>query len=46
MNGLAIVKVVTNNDALVADDFDGTTGWIFSKVTGEIRANTTGYIAY
>ena len=46
MNGLATVKVVTDKDALVAADIDGTTGWISSKVTGEIRANTTGYLAY
>jgi len=46
VNNLATVLVVTDADALTATDITDATGWIFSKVTGEIRANETGYLTY
>ncbi len=46
MNGLATVLVLTNSAPLAVGDITGATGWIYSKVTGEIRANTTNYISY
>jgi len=44
-NDLATVLVVTDADALTAADITGATGWIYSKVTGEFRANSTGDLA-
>lgn len=46
LNGLATVEVLADADAIAAGDIDGLTGWVFNKNTGEIRANTTGYLAY
>ena len=46
INGLATVKVLDSASALAVGDIDNTTGWLYNKQTGEIRANATGYIAY
>ena len=46
VNGLATVSVVTNATGFTVADTDGSTGWLFSKVTGEIVANDDLYIAY
>lgn len=37
-NGKSDVKVV--NDVLQESDVDGTTGWLYSDTTGEVRVNT------
>jgi general secretion pathway protein G len=41
--GIKIVFLATPIDETQIDD---TTGFIYSPVTGEIRANTTGYLTY
>lgn len=41
-NGLRTVKVVNSDPLPEADD---TTGWIYSSLTGRIRANSTGVAA-
>ena len=46
MNGRKLVKVVDTASPIDASLIDDTTGWVYSKVTGEIRANTTGYLDY
>jgi general secretion pathway protein G len=46
MNGMRLVKVVGTGAPIEADAIDGTTGWVYNKVTGEIRGNTTGYLSY
>ena len=40
------VSVIDSAVAMTAKDIDDSTGWLFNKQTGELRANTTGYIAY
>lgn len=44
-NNLATVSVVDDADALTVADITGLTGWIYSKTTGEFRANSTGDLA-
>jgi len=45
LNNLNTVTGLIDTDPIVALDVDGLTGWIFNVNTGEIRANTTGYLS-
>ena len=40
------VKVVATDGPVAPPMIDNTTGWVYSKVTGEIRTNTPGYLSY
>ena len=40
------VKVVNLASPIDAGLIDDSTGWVYSKVTGELRANSPGYLAY
>lgn len=40
------VRVIDKAVAMNEKDIDDSTGWLFNKQTGELRANSTGYIAY
>lgn len=46
INNLATVKVLDQTDAIVAGDIDDTTGWLFNKQNGEVRANAAGYVSF
>ncbi len=46
INTLATTKGLANVARFSMTDIDDSTGWIFSIVTGELRANSTGYLSY
>ena len=45
MSQMNTVKVLMDTDPIQESDIDGTTGWIFNINTGEIRANTAGFLS-
>lgn len=46
VNNLNTVTVLDKTTAIVAGDIDDSTGWVFNKQNGEIRANSTGYLTF
>lgn len=44
ISGSNTVKVIGTEGELAATDLDGSTGWLYNKATGEIRANSRGYL--
>ncbi len=46
VNNLNTVSVLDKTTAIVAGDIDDSTGWLFNKQNGELRANSAGYIAF
>jgi len=46
VNNLNTVTVLDKTTAIVVGDIDDTTGWLFNKQNGELRANSAGYIAF
>ena len=46
MNGFNTVTALVDTDPIAVGDIDNLTGWLVNVNTGEIRANTTGTIAY
>ena len=46
VNNLATVSVIDQVAPMVAGDLNDSTGWIFNKQTGELRANSAGYLAF
>ena len=46
VNGLSTVVVIDQVAPMVAGDLDDATGWKFNKQTGELRANSAGYLAF
>jgi prepilin-type N-terminal cleavage/methylation domain-containing protein len=46
INNLKTVTVLDKAAAIAAGDVDNSTGWLYNKQSGEIRANATGYLAF
>ena len=46
INNLNTVTVLDKSTAIVNGDIDDSTGWLFNKQNGELRANSAGYIAF
>lgn len=44
--GFNTVKVISQVTPIVAGDTDQTTGWLFNKDTGELRANDLNYVTF
>ena len=43
---LNTVKVIDQVTPIIPGDTDQTTGWLFNKATGELRANDTNYVTF
>ena len=46
VSGSNSIKVISSPGDLTKADLDESSGWLYNKETGEIRANSRGFIAY